>query len=455
MVVATVEAESILQFAGRTSLMHGWVLVAVQALAGGALIGAIQWRLRRWRILWTPLIATFGVLTAVVAHWYLRTSGIASEPAPWQLWVWVALSAAAAITIVAGWPGTRWPRRNLSVFATSFCLLSVGLTVNGWLGYCPTVYIAWNQLTAGPLPDQTDWATVNARRHSAIEPSTGAVLAVTIGAEASKFSHRTEFVYLPPAWFASSPPPQLPTVMMIGGEFNTPADWARAGDAVNTLDAFAAVHDGNAPVAIFVDSTGGFGNDTECVNGPRGNAADHLTKDAIPYLVANFGVSRDRANWGIVGFSSGGTCAVDLTVMHPDTFGAFVDIAGDLTPNAGTKAQTIDRLYGGNPAAWSAFDPSSVISRTRYANVTGLFIVHTSASVNGQAARPTQDSYGTAADTLCALGRSHGIRCAVVALAGRHAWPFAAAAFAATLPWLAGELKIPNVARNSFSQFDF
>ena len=47
----------------------------------------------------------------------------------------------------------------------------------------------------------------------------------------------------------------------------------------------------------------------------------------------------------------GGTCAVDLTVMHPDMFSAFEDIAGDSRPNSGTKEQTIDRLFGGNAAA--------------------------------------------------------------------------------------------------------
>ena len=40
----------------------------------------------------------------------------------------------------------------------------------------------------------------------------------------------------------------------------------------------------------------------------------------------------------------GGTCAMMLTVMHPELFSAFVDIAGELsTRNAGDKQQTIDR----------------------------------------------------------------------------------------------------------------
>lgn len=164
--------------------------------------------------------------------------------------------------------------------------------------------------------------------------------------------------------------------MMIGGQFNTPADWTRAGNAVKTIDDFAATHDGKAPVLVFVDSGGAFNNDTECVNGVRGNAADHLTEDVVPFMVSTFGVSPNRASWGIAGWSMGGTCALDLTVMHPDMFSAFVDVAGDFYPNAGTKAQTIVRLFGGNAAAWAAFDPSTVIARHgTYDDVAGWFAI--------------------------------------------------------------------------------
>ena len=242
-------------------------------------------------------------------------------------------------------------------------LLCAALALNLWVGYFPTVQTAWNQLTAGPLPDQTDQATVVAMQQSRQIPAQGTVVPVTISPAASGFKHRGEFVYLPPAWFASNPPPSLPTLMMIGGEFNTPADWLRAGNAIKTVDDFASAHAGNAPVLVFVDSGGAFNNDTECVNGARGNAADHLTKDVVPFMEANYGVSTAKANWGIVGWSMGGTCAVDLATMHPDVFGTFEDIAGDLSPNSGTKQQTIDRLFGGNAAQYAAFDPTTVITR--------------------------------------------------------------------------------------------
>lgn len=421
---------------GHTSLMHGWLPLTVQAVAATALLAGTGWRTRRWRWRRLPAAALAGALAAAGVWGYLRVAGLAEDPAPAGLWVWIALTVVAATVAVAGWPATAWWRRAAALLAIPLCLLAALLALNRWVGYFPTVQTAWNQLTAGPLPGQTDRATAEAMAAAGTVPAAGVVVPVTIPADASGFKHRGELVYLPPAWF-SAPRPALPVVMMIGGEFNTPADWLRAGDAIATVDAFAAGHDGNAPVLVFVDSGGSFNTDTECVNGPRGNAADHLTDDVVPFLIDEFAVSADRANWGVAGWSMGGTCALNLTVMHPDRFRAFVDIAGDRGPNTGTREQTIDRLFGGDAEAWAAFDPATVITRHgRYRDVAGWF------TVPGGTAEQTR-----AAEQLCTLGRDHGIDCAVVVQPGHHDWPYAAQAFRTALPWLAGVLGTPAVPR--------
>lgn len=422
--------------AAAVSLMHGWLPATVEAVAVVAVMAAVAGRSRRWFARWLVPIAALGVAAAWLARWYMGHLGVASEPAPWQLWGWVALCVIAVAVVFSGWPSSRWFRRNLTVFAASLCLLSIGLTVNGWIGYFPTVWTAWNQLTGGPLPDETDATTVAAMQAAGVVPTTGALVKVDTGSGASNFDPRDEWVYLPPAWFASDPPPRLPTVMMIAGEFHTTADWVRAGEAVSTLDAFAAENAGHAPVMVFVDSGGAFGVDTECVNGPRGNAADHLTKDVVPFMISEFGVSDQPANWGVAGFSSGGTCALDLTAMHPELFRTFIDIAGDRGPNAGSKAQTIDRLFGGDERAWASFDPATVIgAHSRYPDVAGLIV-----APSGPARLSSPDD-----EALCALGRARGMSCEVVMLDGRHDWPFAAEVFAATLPWLAGQIQTPGV----------
>ncbi len=435
------------------SLMHGWVPTTVQVVTALVLIAAIGWRSRRWRLIWLPFAAGIGGVLAAATYWYIEAQGLSdtSNPAPRSLWVWVALTGAAVVVLIAGWRTSRWWRRGVSTLAVPMSLLCAALALNLWVGYFPWVQTAWSQLTAGPLPDQTDEVTVTAWKREGTIPAQGTVVPVEIPNTASGFRHRGEYVYLPPAWFASNPAPKLPTVMMIGGEFNTPADWMRAGNVVKTMDDFARAHEGYAPVLVFVDPGGAFNNDTECVNGPRGNSADHLTKDVVPYMDAHYGVSPAAANWGIVGWSMGGTCAVDLAVMQPELFSAFVDIAGDAGPNSGTKAQTVDRLFGGKTAAWEAFDPATVITRHgQYQGVAGWFDVNDATGVTKTATKVSDQS--KAADALCSLGSKHGIACAVVSQPGTHDWPFASHAFAAALPWLAGAIGTPQVPATGLPQ---
>lgn len=429
------------QLISQTSLIHGWFPVVMPAAALVLLVGALWRRSPYWNRRWLPTIVGIAVVVSLLARWYVDSLGIAGNAGPLRLWIWVGLTTAAVGVVILGWSGAGWWRRLAAVLAVPLCAASCLLTLNIWVGYFPTVHAMWNQVSAGPLIDQTDRLTVTKMQVMHTRPKVGVIVPVDTGNAGSGFEHRRELVYLPPAWFASNPPPRLPTVMMIGSELNTPADWLRAGNALHTVDAFAGAHGGNAPVLVFVDATGAFSNDTECVDGPRGNAADHLVNDVVPYLVSNFGVRADRDGWGIMGWSMGGTCAVDLTLMHPDTFRSFVDIAGDLRPNSGDDGETVARLFGGDSAARSAYDPLTVLRQHGpYSGVSAWFEVPASAD---PAANP--EGQDVAATTLCDAARAQSIACSVVTEPGRHDWPFAARAFATSLPWLAGELHTPGV----------
>ncbi|MUL63511.1 hypothetical protein BOO86_03470 [Mycobacterium sp. CBMA 234] len=421
--------------------MHGWLPTTVQAVALTVLILAIGWRNRRWRTIWLPAAVVAAVLLTMAARWFVASQGWSDEPAPPGVWVWTGVTAAALILLILGWRATRWWRRGMAALSVPLCLLCAALTLNTWVGYFPNLDTALQQASSAPVPNQTRPETVVAMQKARQIPRNGSVVQVQTGSAASGFSHRDEYVYLPPAWFASNPPPPLPTLMMIGGEFNTPADWLRAGNAIKTVDDFATAHQGNAPVLVFVDTGGAFNNDTECVNGPRGNSADHLVKDVLPFMTAKYGVSSDRRNRGIVGWSMGGTCAVELTAMHPDLFSAFVDIAGDIAPNAGNRSQTIARLFGGSAARYADWDPMTVMGRTTYSDVAAWY------DISGPASRGPLPAQTVAAHSLCGLGSTRGMRCAVVEQPGKHDWPFAAQAFTVTLPWVAGQIGTPGVPR--------
>jgi S-formylglutathione hydrolase FrmB len=96
------------------------------------------------------------------ARWYVASIGVAGDPAPVSLWIWVGLSGAAVALLLLGWRGARWWRRGISALTVPLCLLSAALVVNLWVGYFPTMSTAWSQLTGGLLPDETDRATVTA-----------------------------------------------------------------------------------------------------------------------------------------------------------------------------------------------------------------------------------------------------------------------------------------------------
>ncbi|MFF2807984.1 alpha/beta hydrolase [Streptomyces sp. NPDC058000] len=471
------------------SLLDGWLPLTIQIVVGVLLVVVVGWRTRRWRLLWLPVAAGVGLLVALLAMWYVDANALATDPAPTPLWVWIGITAAALAVAVLGWRGARWWRRVLSVPVIPLGLLCTGLVLNQWVGYFPTVQEAWAQITAGPLPDQVDAAQLSALQGKGSTMTTGRLVGVNVPDTASHFVHRQEYVYLPPAWFTGAHHPQLPVLMMIGGEFNTPADWIRTGGALATVDSYAKSHHGQAPILVFADSGGSFNNDTECVNGPRGNAADHLTKDLRPYVVSHFGASSAAADWGVVGFSMGGTCAVDLAVMHPELFSSFEDIAGDEGPIVGTKQLTIKELYGGSAAAWAKFDPMTVMTEhARYTDTAGWFVNSSPGSgpggpgtwggphTNGQGGpggrqgghrgqhrhggamtRPGPTGFGgrdipgdgmggQAADAqkLCAAAGKKGISCTLHYQPDGHTWQLAAAAFSDALPWLAGHVHTPS-----------
>ncbi|WP_263994865.1 alpha/beta hydrolase [Mycobacterium yunnanensis] len=437
------------------SLVHGWVPVVLQALTLAVVLAAIGWRSRTWRLRWLPVAAAAGVAVALACHWIVTDQGLADDPAPVLLWAWVGVTALAVVVAVVGWPRTRWWRRVASVLAIPLCVACVAVLVDAWTGYLPTLTDALGRVTGAPLPTQTDEAGVRDMLQRHVHPAAGTLVSVRIGADASGFRHRDELVYLPPAYFAGDTPPGLPAVVMAGGEFGHPVDWPTLGGARHTADAFAAAHGGNAPVLVFVDTSGEFDDDTECVNGVRGNAAYHLTKDVVPFVETHFGTSTDPSRWGFVGWSAGGTCALVTTLTHPELFSSFVDVDGDLGPTAGSHQQTVARLFGGDESAFAAFDPATVMAtHGPYTGVAGWFAVSTAGTTSyhpagGVAPSGPPDAGGpdgrlAVASYLCPLASSYGIACSVVPAADGHDFGAAGRAFAAALPWLAGRLGTPS-----------
>lgn len=413
------------------SLLDGWFPWTVQLAAAAALLVAIGWRDRRWRLRRAPLaVGAAAALTALLGLLTVTVGGV-TDPLPRALWFWLGAAVLALTVLVAGWRSARWWRRAVAPLAGLLAVVAGANALNASTGYFPTLDDAIGELSGAPLPQQV---TLDQLGSVTGKTDTGRIVQVDIPDTASGFAHRQELVYLPPAWFRSKTRPKLPVLEMIGGEYAAPDNWVRAGDAVQTADAYAAQHGGFAPVLVFADATGGFKVDTECVDGPSGMAEEHLVKDIPPYVEKTFDTATDPRKWGVVGWSMGGTCAIDLAVEHPGVFTRFEDISGDLGPNAGDKQQTIDKLYGGDAAAWAAHDPMTVLAHhAKYRDTAGWF------ESGDQESRQTAQG-----KELAAAARKDGIRCEQTVQPGRHVWQFASTAFADALPWLSQQLGTPG-----------
>jgi S-formylglutathione hydrolase FrmB len=217
--------------------------------------------------------------------------------------------------------------------------------------------------------------------------------------------------------------------MMLGGTPGGPEDWTRGGFAAQTADAYAAQHQGVAPILAFVDHNGSFTNDTECVDGPMGNAETFLAHDAPRFLSDLLHVPLEPRHWAMAGFSEGGTCAFELAMRHPDVFGAFIDIAGDRAPTLGSEAVTLAKLYGGDRATMAAHDPDNLLRDHRFPDLDGWFV-----------AGASDGRYVAVAHHLAAAARAAGITVSEKTVAGAHNWQFAATAFRAALPTVAQQL---------------
>ena len=108
-------------------MLHGWLPPTVQVVAAVVLVVAIGWRTRRWRLVWLPVAVVVGVILSVWTHWYVDSQGLAGDPAPSSLWIWVGLTGLAVAVAVLGWRNGRWWRRTVSLVAVPLCLLSAGV----------------------------------------------------------------------------------------------------------------------------------------------------------------------------------------------------------------------------------------------------------------------------------------------------------------------------------------
>jgi S-formylglutathione hydrolase FrmB len=398
--------------------------IAVEAV-GGVLLALSWWsRDRRWWQWRLPIVVfAAATLTAATAA-TLRLTGTVTDPYPPTFGVWVGLALAALI-------GAPFTLRRPGQIRRAVALAAVPLTVSGAFLLINNEYGLWPHL--GDVLGHDDQTNADLYRAlhlppGAARPDKGVVAAVDVPAARSHFTHRPGSIYLPPAYFTKSRP-NLPVIVMLAGAPGSPTHWITAGHAVQTMDAYAAAHHGQAPILIFVDQNGSSTGDTECVDGPQGMAETYLTVDIPAFVAKTLHVRHNANHWAIVGFSEGGTCALDLTLGHPTIFRHFADLGGDEKPTLGNPAHTLSALFGGSTSAQADHDAAHLLATHKYRGITAWF----AAGADDRKKIPV-------AQTMAAAARRAGIKTHEFTGTGGHNWQFASAAFQRIAPDLCHDL---------------
>jgi S-formylglutathione hydrolase FrmB len=432
-------------------LLDGAAATSVELLGGLAL--AVSWLSadQRWRRRGLPLLlggVTAGTGTIAASLWLTGTVTDAYPPS-FGLWVGLGLAALAGLPFVLRAGSGRWRigRLRLGPFERGrqvASVLAVPLTLVGALMLIDNEYGIWPQV--GDLLGHSKALSGAALRQelpglgepagagggAPVDekplPAKGVLAELDAASTTSHFTHRPGVVYLPPAYFGPDKA-DLPVLIMMVGAPGTPINWFRAGGAQATDDAYAAAHHGLAPVLVVVDQNGSATGDTECVDGPQGNAETYLTVDVPAFITTTLGIHPNAAKWGIVGYSEGGTCALDLVLGHPDIYRHIVDLCGDAKPTLGDHQHTVSALFGGSAAAEQAHDPTRMMAARRYPEVTAWF------------GAGTEDSRAlTVSPRMAAAAAKAGITEHHLTVAGGHNWQFAGAAFAEILPQLCEQM---------------
>ena len=138
-------------------------------------------------------------------------------------------------------------------------------------------------------------------------------------------AERTIYVYLPPSYASSEK--RYPVVYYLPGYGDSSIIGFRLPDDMDSLIESGGVQEMIIVVASGASKMGG----SFYVNSPvTGNWEDHIVRDLVGYVDANFRTLPQAESRGITGHSMGGFGALNIAMHHPDVFAAVYSMSPGL-----------------------------------------------------------------------------------------------------------------------------
>ena len=355
----------------KVHLTQGWLPASLFSLTALALIVLTLTGLThgRWRTLLRQVAIALGIGgLGLLATWLVSdVFMLFGVSLGWMVIISVALGFLAVGFAVCLLITARGWRRILAALTVLLCLLSTGLRVDIIYGEFTTLGSLFSvslypdyrgHETARPAMSVAQWRSLASRGKLPSHPSVGRSYSMRIPNSRSQFAARPADIYLPPAAL-SDKPPALPVFVLLAGQPGSPDRLFTAGAIPAMMDAYAAQHDGLAPVVVSPDQNGASSHNSLCVDSPvYGKAETYLSSDVPAWIRAELPVASQPRQWAIGGFSQGGTCSTQLGARHPKVYGNMLPADGELEPTQGRQEQMIRDYFDGDRKRFLAQVPA-------------------------------------------------------------------------------------------------
>jgi len=204
----------------------------------------------------------------------------------------------------------------------------------------------------------------------------GTVVSLKIPSTSRGVGTFAAFVYLPIQYgMPGYEHHTFPVVELIAGSPGTPATWTTSLGIAGVLDAEIKAGRSLPFIAVMPTADVAGGRDTQCVDVVHGPDVErYLTADVRTAITHAYRTSTYRGSWGLMGYSSGGFCATNLAMRHPDMFDASVSIAGYDRP---AHDHQTGELFGHNNALRDQNTPTWRATHLPPPNVALLLISST------------------------------------------------------------------------------
>jgi poly(3-hydroxybutyrate) depolymerase len=265
----------------------------------------------------------------------------------------LALSVAAMVGLVR----FRWLAVRIGCGALTL-VLSMGsglVLVNDYYGY----YRTWGDL-AHDLSNSTPHTLLagGVPKNNRVVVHSGEVVSFNFDGSASGIT-RAGLIYLPPQYRESAfRNVRFPVLELLHGYPGRPSDWIYALHLTSIVDREIALRR-LGPMVMVMPAVSSGNSAQECVNSARAQDDTFLTTDVRSDIVGHFRVSSDPAEWGLMGFSSGGYCAANLAMRHRSMFGSAASLDGYYQAVDGPAA----KVLGQDPALVAANSPVTEASQ--------------------------------------------------------------------------------------------